>query len=113
MQSTIQKGLVAYNITQAQLEQKLSDAGLSYDAYKQALKTQIEVSQVIANHVDLKNITVSDAEVEAYYQQNIDQFQDFQNNPDALAMLKLKIKSILLRNKQSVLVQQYVDSIKQ
>lgn len=85
---------------------------MSYDDFRQKIKQRLEISKLIKKNVDLKNVTVTEQEVNDYIEQYKSEFSDFFEHTDKLELLKLKIKAKLLENKRAELVMKYADSLK-
>ena len=107
----IKANLEHFGITNEQLELQLKNAGLTYDEFREKVKSQIEISTLINSKVNLSQIVVSDDEIGKYIDDNKQDFQDFLQNEQNLAILKVKVKSLLLKQKQSEAVMSYVKTL--
>ena len=109
---TIQKGLEAMDIDKQQLENELQKIGMTYDKYREEVKTQLMMSELINRNVNLTEVKVSDDEVNNYIENHKEDFKDFFDEEETLALLKGKVKSVLLEKKRTEVVMDYVNSLK-
>lgn len=112
VEDAIQKSLEAMSIDRQQFESELQKTGLTYDKYKEEVKTQLMISELINRNVNLTEVKVSDDEVNNYIESNKEDFKDFFGEEEALALLRDKVKALLLEKKQKGVVMEYVDSLK-
>ena len=111
IENTIKSNLDQFGISNEQLDTELKKAGLTYDEFKEKVKAQMEISTLINSKVNLSQITVSDDEINKYIDDNKQDFQDFLQNEQNLAILKAKVKSLLLKQKQTNAVLSYAESL--
>ena len=109
----IKKGLEAYSMSEEDLKQRVSDSGITFDEYKEEIKSRIAVSELVSKNVDLKSVSITDKEVSDYIESHKADFQDYFDAGENLGELKSMIRSKLLKEKQTSLVVNYVDSLKQ
>ena len=107
----IELNLDAYQMTKEELQQKLDEAGVSYEQYHDAVKTQMAVAEVINRNVDLQNVKVSDSEVNSFIEENKKDLQDFFNDEEDSQTLRSMVKTKLLREKQESIVLEFVKSL--
>lgn len=107
----IKKNLEAYKVDKEELNKNLQEAGISYEQFKEELSSKIMISELINKNVDLKSVKVSDKEVDNFIEKNKEDFQEFFNNEDDMEALKSRIKLKLLRDKQTDLVRDYVNTL--
>ena len=107
----IESNLDAYQMTKDELQQKLDETGVSYEQYHDAVKTQMAVAEVINRNVDLQNVKVSDSEVDSFIEENKNDLQDFFHDEEDLQTLRSMVKTKLMRDKQTELISEYVESL--
>jgi parvulin-like peptidyl-prolyl isomerase len=107
----IERNLDAYQMTKDELQQKLDEAGISYEQYYDAVKTQMAVAEVINRNVDLQNVKVSDSEVDSFIEENKKDLQDFFYDEEDSQTLRSMVKTKLLREKQESIVLEFVKSL--
>jgi len=109
--STIQSSLQMYDMTEEELQSQLSKDGMSMESYKAEMKTNLEIAKLITDNVDLDSVTVSAEEVDAYIASNQESFSDFLGSPDAMEMIKIRVRSLLFQQKQNDVISDYVETI--
>jgi hypothetical protein len=87
---------------------QLTTANLTEEKLRQNIERQLKVQKYLLKHIDISTITVSDEEITKFYNENI----KTQEKPPALKDVKEQIRQQLLTNKQQVLVNSHVDSLK-
>lgn len=107
----IQKGLSAFNLTKEDLMQKILQAGMTYEDYRKSLKETLAISQLISRNINISNVKISDEEVADYIEQHKEDFADFIADTSAMVALKAKVKVKLLKDKQMLLVHDYVSTL--
>jgi parvulin-like peptidyl-prolyl isomerase len=70
--ATISRLLTQYKLTDEQLKTELQAQGMSYDDFVQYYRNELIIAKLLNNSVKSENVT--DAEIEAYYNQNKEQF---------------------------------------
>ncbi|OOM77303.1 foldase protein PrsA [Clostridium puniceum] len=83
-----------------QFESALQQSGMTEDTLKESMKTQI-ITNVIQNYM-VKDVTVTDDEVQVYYNENKDSKFSLDAEVTPLDQVKDQIKSLLLKQKQGV-----------
>ncbi len=73
LQAAIDERLSFYGTTRSELREVLEEQGESYEEFEQGVLDEL-VFEVFVNTVLLPRITISDTEVQAFYQENIDSF---------------------------------------
>jgi len=73
----------------AVFEHKLADRGMSLGQYQEELRTDLIMDRVIKQEVEAK-IKISDTELQAYYDKNIDQFRTPDKVRASVILLKLR-----------------------
>ncbi len=73
----------------AVFEHKLADQGMSLDQYQEELRTDLIMNEVIKKEVEPK-IKISEKELKAHYEKNIDQFQTEDKVRASVMLIKLK-----------------------
>ena len=111
-ENMIQRSLEAYKMPMEDFLKYLQDYNMTYDHYKESLKSELMISELVNRNVNLTDAKVSDSEVDAFIQAHKDELQDILSDKGALATLRSKVKSSLLQEKQAKLVLDYANSIK-
>lgn len=99
-----------YNLTDEELVAELAKEGLTLEEFRAQLRPQAEeqaLLEALKQAVTAK-VTVSEEEIQAYYQANSSQFLDEQGQALPLSEVRLKITSLLLTQKQDELWQEWL-----
>ena len=107
----IQKSLEAYDMSEDELKQYLQNYGVTYQQYKDELKSKLTISELVNKNVDLDSVKVSEKEVNGFIEENSNDFQDVINDEEAYEMLKSRVRSKILADKQTELISEYVESL--
>ncbi|MBI2145572.1 hypothetical protein HYU18_04600 [Candidatus Woesearchaeota archaeon] len=83
------------------------------EQYKAELKDQIAIAQLVNKTLNLQDVKVSDEEVDEFVEQNRDAFGPFFDDPKDVADLKTRMRYKLLQDKQTEMVLEYADSLRQ
>jgi len=109
--STIQASLQMYGMTEQELQAELTERGMSMESYKSEMKTNLEIAKLITDNVDLDSIEVTVGEVDAFIAANQEAFSDFLDNPDAMEMIRVRVRNLLIQQKQQEIIEGYVETI--
>lgn len=107
----IQDGLEKNKISEEDFNQRLQESGMTKEQFKEDLQKQLIISELIKENVDLKSVEVSDKEVDDYLESHETEFADFLEDEEDSQALKSRVMMVLLRNKQTELISEYVDSL--
>ena len=107
----IQKSLEAYDMSEDELKQYLQDYGITYQQYKEKLKSKLTISELVNENVDLDSVKVSEKEVNEFIEDNENEYQDVINDEETYEVLKSRVKFKLLADKQTELVMDYIDNL--
>lgn len=91
-----------YGLSDEELVAELANEGLTLEEFRAQLRPQAE-EQVLMEALKAAvtaNVTVSEEEIAAYYQENHDQFVDDKGNQLSLAEVREKIGAFLIAQKQ-------------
>ncbi len=110
----IEQAMTLNNIDRTEIERQLSELGYTFDEYKASLKESMSISKLLDQEIDLKNIRVSDSDVDNFIQKNQAEFQDIFNegDPELEQAFRVKVKQKLTQDKQQELVNSYVRSLR-
>ena len=109
----IKANLEVYQLSELDFVQYLERNGFTLEQYKAELKEQIAIAQLVNKTVKVQDVKVSDEEVDEFVEQNRDAFGPFFDDPKDVADLKTRIRYKLLQDKQTELVLEYVESLRQ
>lgn len=102
-------------LNESALEEQVSKWGYTLDEYRRSVKEMITVSSLLDKELDLRNISVSNSEVNSYMQKNKEEFRDIfsQGDTELESMLKSRVKQKLTLEKQQALVNNYMKSLRE
>ena len=109
----IKANLVVYQLSEPDFVLYLEQNGFTLEQYKAELKDQIAIAQLVNKTLNLQDVKVSDEEVDDFVEQNSDAFGPFLEDENDLADLKTRIRYKLLQDKQTELVLEYVENLRQ
>jgi len=92
------------------LNQKLEEAGLTYEQYREEVRSQLQMAKLIQENVDL-DVEVSVEEVDDYVSTYEEDLKDIMDDQD-LEVFKAKIRNRLTVEKQKERVMKYAESLK-
>ena len=98
-------------MTEQELQAELTERGMSMESYKSEMKTNLEIAKLITDNVDLDSIEVTVGEVDAFIAANQEAFSDFLDNPDAMEMIRVRVRNLLIQQKQQEIIEGYVETI--
>ena len=107
----IQQSLDAYQMSKEELRETLDSVGISYERYKEGVKSQLQIGKLL-NEIDLDSVEVSNEEVDDFIRFNEVEYQEFFDDDELLGVLRGRVKSKLLRDKQSGLVMDYLEDLR-
>ncbi|MBI2664463.1 hypothetical protein HYX10_03925 [Candidatus Woesearchaeota archaeon] len=110
-ESFIQKSLDAYQMSEEELAYALEASGIAYSRYKESVKSQLMIAELLQKNVDLESVEVSDREVDEFIEANEEEFRDFFDDEEMLAVLKQKVHFKLLQDRQAELVMDYMSGL--
>lgn len=91
-----------YGLSDEELAAELANEGLTLEEFRAQLRPQAE-EQVLMEALKAAvtaDVTLSEEEIAAYYQENRDQFVDYKGNQLSLAEVREKIGAFLIAQKQ-------------
>jgi len=86
----------------------LTQAGLTEAQLKENLRRQLMAQQYLRGNVDVDLVTVTEAEIQTFYDQNV----AGQENAPAFADVEAQIRQQITANKQQQLINQFVDGLR-
>lgn len=104
----IRKGVAAFNMSEKELQVRVRSTGMTFEEYREKLRKNLEISQLIRKKVDLQNVSVSEKEVDDFIDAHAADFGDLLKDESKLSLIKSNIRMNLIRDKQMALVREYI-----
>jgi len=104
-----------YGLSDEELAAELANEGLTLEEFRAQLRPQAE-EQVLMEALKaavIADVTLSEEEIAAYYQENRDQFVDYKGNQLSLAEVREKIGAFLIAQKQEEVWQAWLKQARQ
>lgn len=94
--------------------EQMAAAGLNFEEYRNNIRDLLTINKLLLNELNLTNVQISDSEVDTLIEKNKDDYQDIfdEKNPQLEDMLRSRIKQRLMLEKQQLMVDNYVDSLR-
>jgi parvulin-like peptidyl-prolyl isomerase len=103
----LEKELLKNNETLEEFKSELIDFGISYTEYVESLRPQFSIQKYVNSIIDQSLLIVSDAEIEEFYEQESQKYDDL----PPLEEIKFDIKLILEEGKYSQELQKHLDEL--
>ncbi len=96
-------------------EQQMAAAGLTLEEYRNNIRDLLTINKLLVQELNLTDVLITDSEVNTFIEKNRDDYQDIFNerNPQLEDILRSRIKQRLMLEKQQVMVDSYVLSLRE
>lgn len=97
------------------LDQQIAAAGLTLEEYRNNIRELLTINKLLVHELNLTDVKINDSEVNTFIEKNQDDYQDIFNerNPQLEDILRSRIKQRLMLEKQQVMVDSYVESLRE
>lgn len=97
------------------LDQQMAAAGLTLEEYRNNIRDLLTINKLLVHELNLTDVRITDSEVNTFIEKNRDDYQDIFNerNPQLEDILRSRIKQRLMLEKQQVMVDSYVESLRE
>lgn len=106
----IDRSKAQFAISDEDFNDKLVEFGISEDEYKAEIKEQIMIAKLINQSIDPEDYKVTDEEVDQFFEDNKEDYEDIDDN--IMIFMREKIKSQMEIEKKQELVANFIEKIK-